>query len=972
MNFFSKDKKRKVSSISIDNHNLTVKEPPALNSFFYYFVLVYLGLFGCFGSFFSSFDIPLNLTAFYICMPVFTLIALVCMSFKKASIILTLAALTLWTGVLIWLGSDIVDGVIHIINAVARKYNSMQSRIQFGFMAAEKESYDEMTAKCTTFALCLMFIYAFLFVWLLKKKQSKFRTLLAIIPFITIPFIYTIVPDSVPLAALLCFCTFIMFNTLTFRRKSRSSRGKKRFHGAGYASVRVLSIALIPLLLFPVFVISVVFPADTYTRPEELNHLRKGIMSGNSLGNVFKTDIFKGTTEKLDLDSIGNLRFTGKTDLKVQYYSQYGEYLKGFTGSVFTGSSWEKISDEDYSEIENMLNDFKVQSFPSESFRLFPDQDFTPWSALDFMSSSGSYFSASSLDFISTAKDEQTISVENIGTNPRIIYMPYAFSGISDENSNIVYDADGGLKSNNFIFGTEKYSLQSAMIDLSQYYGMSTFDDFIYLTYWSNFMQDTFSDELNNGLHELNEKYPQYEFELTISDRYFSLYEKNTPMFSDYIDDRFVYYNNNSEIIADHAVRNTYETVEISEIINEFYSEMNEKIYSELDEIGTSKMLDELKDFFSDEEYNYLRAQVDYTKFIEDYYTRLPDGMAEDLSSFYNDKILPFSRDSFVGDSIDYISSSALYGDSYGSFYGEGDITSIINNISNYFSTNYSYTLSPGETPEGKGFVDYFLNESKKGYCVHFATAAAAILRSQGIPCRYATGYVCPATNNSTLTESNGWVEIPDSNAHAWVEIYRPGVGWLPVEFTPGVSDGDINHEANEENYTGGDVEEENTTEATSPETSEGDSGVTTEPPMNNTTTKSISNNDEPESQAFLPIVIVVSALIVALITLVLVRSIRLSKRKKSFADRDHNKAAIAIYGYIQKLLKLCKVKEPYDNDIPDELYDIVLKARFSQHTITADELRQLKKHSVKLTNECKENITVIQKLKCRWIYALF
>ena len=65
----------------------------------------------------------------------------------------------------------------------------------------------------------------------------------------------------------------------------------------------------------------------------------------------------------------------------------------------------------------------------------------------------------------------------------------------------------------------------------------------------------------------------------------------------------------------------------------------------------------------------------------------------------------------------------------------------VIYAIANLVRTSGEYTLSPGTTPEGRDFVDYFLFENQKGYCVHFASAAVALLRSQGIPARYAEGY---------------------------------------------------------------------------------------------------------------------------------------------------------------------------------------------------------------------------------------
>lgn len=136
---------------------------------------------------------------------------------------------------------------------------------------------------------------------------------------------------------------------------------------------------------------------------------------------------------------------------------------------------------------------------------------------------------------------------------------------------------------------------------------------------------------------------------------------------------------------------------------------------------------------------------------------------------------------------------------------GESDtITGQIELIQNYLSENYEYTLSPGNTPKETDFVSYFLLDQKKGYCAHFASAATLLCRSYGIPARYVEGYVIKLNNmidasvrtdenpkqwffgNNTLKDAKViTVSIPDANAHAWVEIYADGFGWIPFEFTP-------------------------------------------------------------------------------------------------------------------------------------------------------------------------------------------
>ncbi len=97
--------------------------------------------------------------------------------------------------------------------------------------------------------------------------------------------------------------------------------------------------------------------------------------------------------------------------------------------------------------------------------------------------------------------------------------------------------------------------------------------------------------------------------------------------------------------------------------------------------------------------------------------------------------------------------------------------------------SSFTYTLTPGELPgrvqdEGD-FLDYFLLESRRGYCTYFATAFALLARTQGIPVRYVQGYCVPL-------EESGETAVYSYMAHAWPEAYLEGAGWIPFEPTPG------------------------------------------------------------------------------------------------------------------------------------------------------------------------------------------
>jgi hypothetical protein len=99
--------------------------------------------------------------------------------------------------------------------------------------------------------------------------------------------------------------------------------------------------------------------------------------------------------------------------------------------------------------------------------------------------------------------------------------------------------------------------------------------------------------------------------------------------------------------------------------------------------------------------------------------------------------------------------------------------------IESYLSKNYKYTLEPGNIPENRDFVDYFLFDSMQGYCTYYASAMTVLVRSIGIPARYVEGYILP----SKPVSGNSY-EVTNKEAHAWVEVYFEGFGWIPFEPT--------------------------------------------------------------------------------------------------------------------------------------------------------------------------------------------
>lgn len=104
--------------------------------------------------------------------------------------------------------------------------------------------------------------------------------------------------------------------------------------------------------------------------------------------------------------------------------------------------------------------------------------------------------------------------------------------------------------------------------------------------------------------------------------------------------------------------------------------------------------------------------------------------------------------------------------------------------INRYLWGSYRFDLTiPPQRRRGDA-VDYFLFEERRGYCEQFASAMVVMLRSVGIPSRLVTGYTPGALNRVT-----GLLEVRNSDAHAWVEVFFPGTGWVEFEPTPGFPD---------------------------------------------------------------------------------------------------------------------------------------------------------------------------------------
>lgn len=148
-------------------------------------------------------------------------------------------------------------------------------------------------------------------------------------------------------------------------------------------------------------------------------------------------------------------------------------------------------------------------------------------------------------------------------------------------------------------------------------------------------------------------------------------------------------------------------------------------------------------------------AEAAYRAFVYEHYLSVPDGTDGLLQSIIAERGWDKNREGVIAEIAQYIKNAARY------------------------DSGYDRALDQEED-----IVSAFLTRYRAGVCQHFASAATLLYRALGIPARYVIGYVGD-------TQANTYVNILSSNAHAWVEVYLDGFGWVKVEVTGSAGSGD-------------------------------------------------------------------------------------------------------------------------------------------------------------------------------------
>ncbi|GIV15746.1 MAG: hypothetical protein KatS3mg022_1181 [Armatimonadota bacterium] len=117
--------------------------------------------------------------------------------------------------------------------------------------------------------------------------------------------------------------------------------------------------------------------------------------------------------------------------------------------------------------------------------------------------------------------------------------------------------------------------------------------------------------------------------------------------------------------------------------------------------------------------------------------------------------------------------------------------------LKKYIESTCDYNLNAPAVPIGRDAVEFFLFDSREGYCDLFSTALAVLARYAGIPSRVATGFLAGDP------QPNGKFIAREKHRHQWTEIYFPGYGWIIFDATEGARDvtGSPRHTGKKEHF---------------------------------------------------------------------------------------------------------------------------------------------------------------------------
>ncbi|MGO5164506.1 MULTISPECIES: transglutaminase-like domain-containing protein [unclassified Candidatus Paralachnospira] len=298
-------------------------------------------------------------------------------------------------------------------------------------------------------------------------------------------------------------------------------------------------------------------------------------------------------------------------------------------------------------------------------------------------------------------------------------------------------------------------------------------------------------------------------------------------------------------------------------------------------------------------------------------------------------------------------------------------------NILYVLTGDYKDTHTLSAPFSGGDLVYDFLENTKEGYSVHFASAAVLMFRYYGIPARYVEGYLITPEDAKAMTAGEAYA-LDDTHAHAWAEYYQDGVGWLPFEVTPSYLNvmGQAEQFQDISGVDGSSAPDEQQNEDQAEESPE--------------------EQEEDNSIDWLRVltVLLIIGIILLILTLlafliwILIQRRRSRKLKAQFSDPDNRIAVRALFSYLMNLLSVAglpirnvslyryetALRKNFGEELAETYHQAVAirqKAVYSTLPVSDGERRILEDLKNELWKQIFESGTMLQRLRLNYIFFL-
>ena len=374
------------------------------------------------------------------------------------------------------------------------------------------------------------------------------------------------------------------------------------------------------------------------------------------------------------------------------------------------------------------------------------------------------------------------------------------------------------------------------------------------------------------------------------------------------------------------------------------------------DSVATADVLDDAS-WLETSQDSYAQTESVYAAFAKDHYLDVSDAERSDIERLiFNDA----TWDAQAGSSEFAVISR---------------VRTMMETLASYTETPRAYTASSANS-----FTSWLFEQAREGNSACFATAATLAFRTQGIPARYVEGYRVSAGDLTGAALTDSTLTLDAGDAHAWCEIYLDGLGWTPIEVTPGF-------------YTQA-IEPDSVIDVGEAWSSGAGDQVLQTGSVAGKTDEDAQQADSGQSAAAAIAGVVRGVLVwVVIIALAVAaafaqRAVRIRQRKQHCASDDQAVSVPALYNYLTAVMAAAGMgfdaTKPLENlgglmkafpsvDVQEfkRVIELHQAYAFGGHTLKPNEMRTLRRFTERLHNVLPECTNAKERLKRYFVMAL-